>query len=175
MCIRFLIGSNDGQVCVWKCGEGFRSLEPCFSIPLVSGSLQVGVTSIIDWALERTHTHVHAHNYSQCTNRPPVNIQSSPFRGIFLELSCNALTHMQTTPIVTIPALCALCVTPSPSFAEWLCEFPDVLSRRYVPGGSHRAGAQTGTVVDRQVSQEHYCYHTTKTLCLVSYGASFSK
>ncbi|XP_064399490.1 U3 small nucleolar RNA-interacting protein 2-like isoform X2 [Halichondria panicea] len=27
-------GSNDGQVCVWKCGEGFRSLEPCFSIPL---------------------------------------------------------------------------------------------------------------------------------------------
>ena len=116
MCIRFLIGSNDGQVCVWKCGEGFRSLEPCFSIPLVSGSLQVGVTSIIDWALERTHTHVHAHNYLQCTNRPPVITYNPPlFRGIFLELSCNALTHMQTTPIVTILVLCALCVTPSPS------------------------------------------------------------
>lgn len=29
-------GSNNGEIRLWKCGEGFRSLEPCFSIPLVS-------------------------------------------------------------------------------------------------------------------------------------------
>lgn len=27
-------GSNNGYVCLWKCGDRLRSLEPCFSIPL---------------------------------------------------------------------------------------------------------------------------------------------
>ena len=30
-----LTGSSDGHVRLWKCGENFRSLEPCFSVPLV--------------------------------------------------------------------------------------------------------------------------------------------
>ena len=29
------LGSNDGHVRLWKCGENFRSLELCFTVPLV--------------------------------------------------------------------------------------------------------------------------------------------
>ena len=30
------IGSRDGHVHFWKCGENFRTLEKLFSVPLVS-------------------------------------------------------------------------------------------------------------------------------------------
>ena len=31
-----LSGASDGYVRLWKCGDAFRSLEPCFAVPLVS-------------------------------------------------------------------------------------------------------------------------------------------
>ncbi len=36
-------GSSDGYVRLWKCGEFFRSVEPLFSVPLVSRYLQLPV------------------------------------------------------------------------------------------------------------------------------------
>ena len=36
VCIVFS-GSNDGRVCIWKCGENMRGMELLFTIPLVSG------------------------------------------------------------------------------------------------------------------------------------------
>ena len=43
------LGSNDGHVCLWKCGENFRSLELCFTVPLVRHMILFKNWNFVGW------------------------------------------------------------------------------------------------------------------------------
>jgi len=60
--LALLAGSNDGDVRVWKCGDDFRSLEPCFSILRA-----IGAGNGIGMACETTFcTLKHTVPYPEC-------------------------------------------------------------------------------------------------------------
>ena len=82
-------GSNSGQVCLWKCGDSFRSLDPCLTIPLVS--LNVVALILPECTNVCTHCHSHVHIYIHTHIHTHAHMQAGFIYSLVFSSSGNCL------------------------------------------------------------------------------------